>query len=168
MSLQSTIIKLNPPIKDLVLSVTRDGTEFGGQTVADEKEVIEWVDKTSKANFMAENNVKVCFTHILYESSLFNCRIPGLGHYSHPKNLYCHKLFDRCRRCVVCGALPRCCMYDSHKLKPYILVCSLLYHSPNSSHLSIMLVLQSPVISITSSRTLLSERLQKLWEMRSR
>jgi aminoacyl tRNA synthase complex-interacting multifunctional protein 1 len=58
MSLQSTITKLNSPIKDLVLSVTQDGTELGGQSVADETEVIGWVDKASKANFVTENNIK--------------------------------------------------------------------------------------------------------------
>ena len=64
MSLQSTILKLNSPIKELVLSVTRDGKELGGETEADAKEVIGWVDKATQADFVAENNIKVCFTRI--------------------------------------------------------------------------------------------------------
>ena len=69
MSLQSTILKLNSPIKELVLSVTRDGKELGGETEADTKEVIGWVDKANQADFVAENNIKVCFTRIFDEIS---------------------------------------------------------------------------------------------------
>lgn len=64
MSLQSTILKLNSPIKELLLSVTRDGKELGGETEADAKEIIGWVGKASQADFVAENNIKVCFTRI--------------------------------------------------------------------------------------------------------
>jgi hypothetical protein len=64
MSLQSTILKLNSPIKELVLSVTRDGTELGGETEPDAREVIGWVDKVTQADFVAEKNIKVCFTRI--------------------------------------------------------------------------------------------------------
>ena len=64
MSLQSTILKLNSPIKELVLSVTRDGKELGGETEADTREVIGWVDKATQADFVAENTIKVCFTRI--------------------------------------------------------------------------------------------------------
>ncbi|KIM43369.1 hypothetical protein M413DRAFT_444195 [Hebeloma cylindrosporum] len=58
MSLQSTILKLNSPIKELVLAVTRDGKELGGETEADAKEVIGWVDKATQADFVSENNIK--------------------------------------------------------------------------------------------------------------
>jgi len=73
MSLQSIITKFNSPIIDLVLSVTCGGTELGGQSVADEKEVIGWVDKASKTNFVTENNIKVCFTRIF--NDFFFCSI---------------------------------------------------------------------------------------------
>ncbi|KAF8964226.1 hypothetical protein BDZ97DRAFT_1660529 [Flammula alnicola] len=58
MSLHSAISKLQPPVRDLVLSVTRDGKDLIGQTEADEKEVIGWIDKTSQGNLVTENNLK--------------------------------------------------------------------------------------------------------------
>jgi len=69
MSLQSTILKLNSPIKELMLSVTRDGKELGGETEADAGEVIGWVDKANQADFVAEKNIKVCFTRVVDEIS---------------------------------------------------------------------------------------------------
>jgi len=58
MSLQSAISKLRPPVRDLVLSVTRDGQELGGQNEADEKEVIGWIERTSLGSLVNENNLK--------------------------------------------------------------------------------------------------------------
>lgn len=61
MSLQSAISKLRPPVRALVSSVTRDGQELGGQNETDQKEVIEWIEKTSQGNLVNENNLKVPF-----------------------------------------------------------------------------------------------------------
>ena len=109
MSLQSTILKLNSPIKELVLSVTRDGEELGGKTEADAREVIVWVDKATQADFVAENNIKVCFTRISDEIFFFDCHTLGPRHHSHSKNVCCHKLSDRRRRCGVrCPPSIRC------------------------------------------------------------
>jgi hypothetical protein len=60
MSFQASVSKLQPPVKDLVLSATRDGKDLVGQTEADEKAVIGWIDKTSEGNLVTENNLKVC------------------------------------------------------------------------------------------------------------
>lgn len=60
MSFQASVSKLQPPVRDWVLSATRDGKDLVGQTEADEKEVIGWIDKTSQGNLVTENNLKVC------------------------------------------------------------------------------------------------------------
>ncbi|KDR82682.1 hypothetical protein GALMADRAFT_238170 [Galerina marginata CBS 339.88] len=58
MALQSAISKLRSPVRDLVVSVTRDGQELGGQNEADQKEVIRWIEKTSLGNLVNQNNLK--------------------------------------------------------------------------------------------------------------
>lgn len=59
MSFQATVSKLHAPVKQLVLSATKDGKELVGETTADEKEVIGWIEKTSQGNLVTENNLKV-------------------------------------------------------------------------------------------------------------
>ena len=59
MSFQATVSKLQPAVKELVLSVTRDGKELIGETEADEKEVLGWIEKTGQGNLATENNLKV-------------------------------------------------------------------------------------------------------------
>ncbi|KAF9481163.1 nucleic acid-binding protein [Pholiota conissans] len=58
MSFQASVSKLQPPVRDLVLTATRDAKELVGRTEADEKEVIGWIDKTSQGNLVTENNLK--------------------------------------------------------------------------------------------------------------
>ncbi|KJA24047.1 hypothetical protein HYPSUDRAFT_136729 [Hypholoma sublateritium FD-334 SS-4] len=58
MSFQATVSKLQPAVKELVLSVTRDGKELIGETEADEKEVLGWIEKTGQGNLVTENKLK--------------------------------------------------------------------------------------------------------------
>lgn len=71
MSLQSAILKLRSPVRDLVLSVTRDGQELGGQNENDQKEVVGWIEKTSQGNFVNENNLKACYCILLSSLPIF-------------------------------------------------------------------------------------------------
>jgi hypothetical protein len=59
MSFNTAVLKLKYPVKDLVLSVTRDGREFLGENEADANDVLEWIDKISREDFLAENALKV-------------------------------------------------------------------------------------------------------------
>ena len=65
MSLQSAIAQLRSPVRDLVSSATRDGQELAGETEADQKEVIQWIEKTSQGSFVNENNLKVSITPLV-------------------------------------------------------------------------------------------------------
>ncbi|TFK40645.1 hypothetical protein BDQ12DRAFT_601097 [Crucibulum laeve] len=58
MSFQSAVSKLNSPVKDLVLAVTRDGTELIGEFDKDQAEVASWIEKTSQGDLVAEGNLK--------------------------------------------------------------------------------------------------------------
>ncbi len=59
MSFQATVSKLQPPVKELVLSVTRDGKDLIGETEADEKEIQGWIERTAQGNLATENTLKV-------------------------------------------------------------------------------------------------------------
>lgn len=66
MSFQATVSKLQPPVKQLVLSMTRDGKDLIGETEADEKEVLGWIEKTGQGNLVTENKLKVYISsHLL-------------------------------------------------------------------------------------------------------
>jgi aminoacyl tRNA synthase complex-interacting multifunctional protein 1 len=60
MSFKAAVLKLKSPIRDLVLSVTRDGHEFLGENEADANDVLEWIDKMSREGFLTESELKVC------------------------------------------------------------------------------------------------------------
>lgn len=60
MSFQASVEKLQPPVKALVLSASRNGQDLVGSTPEDEKEVIGWIDKTAAGSLVSENNLKVC------------------------------------------------------------------------------------------------------------
>lgn len=64
MSFKVAVLKLKPPIKDLVLSVTLDGNEFLGENEADAKDVLRWIDKISQGDFLVENGLRVCLYNI--------------------------------------------------------------------------------------------------------
>ena len=76
MSFEAAVLKLNSPVKDLVLSVTRDGREFLGENEADANDVLGWIDKISQKDFLAENGLKVC-TISLLPSQFFLIVISG-------------------------------------------------------------------------------------------
>ncbi|KAF5315074.1 hypothetical protein D9619_007291 [Psilocybe cf. subviscida] len=58
MSFQASVEKLQPPVKALVLSASRNGQDLVGSTPEDEKEVIGWIDKTAAGSLVSENNLK--------------------------------------------------------------------------------------------------------------
>ncbi|CAA7261397.1 unnamed protein product [Cyclocybe aegerita] len=59
MSFQAAVSSLRSPIKELVLSVSKDGQELIGNDDADKKEVIGWIEKTSQGTLATKNNLKV-------------------------------------------------------------------------------------------------------------
>ncbi|KAF9565658.1 nucleic acid-binding protein [Agrocybe pediades] len=58
MSVAAAASKLRAPVRDLVLSVTKDGQELGGQSEADEKDIVSWIEKVASGTFVNENNLK--------------------------------------------------------------------------------------------------------------
>jgi len=72
MSFKAAVLKLRSPVKDLVLSVTHDGSEFLGENESDAKDVLGWIDKMSQEDFSVENGLKVCRTISLYHLSFFD------------------------------------------------------------------------------------------------
>ena len=70
MSFKTAVAKLKSPIKDLVLSVTRDGHEFLGENEADANNVLEWIDKMSHEGFLTESGLKVCLHDLLVKYNL--------------------------------------------------------------------------------------------------
>jgi len=60
MSFEATILNLRSPVKELVLSATKDGKELVGHNDVDKQEVLGWIDKTTQESFVNENNLKVC------------------------------------------------------------------------------------------------------------
>ncbi|KAF8158287.1 hypothetical protein B0H34DRAFT_846140 [Crassisporium funariophilum] len=65
MSFQSVVSKLNPTVRDLVLSATRDGQQLVGQNDIDQKEVLEWIEKTSQGDLDKVENLKELDTMLI-------------------------------------------------------------------------------------------------------
>jgi aminoacyl tRNA synthase complex-interacting multifunctional protein 1 len=59
MSFQACISQLCSPVKELVLSMTHDGSEYIGQTESDRAEVTSWIEKVARKEFVEESNIKV-------------------------------------------------------------------------------------------------------------
>jgi aminoacyl tRNA synthase complex-interacting multifunctional protein 1 len=60
MSFETTVFNLRSPVKELVLSATKDGKEFFWHNDVDKQEVLGWIDKTTQESFLNKNNLKVC------------------------------------------------------------------------------------------------------------
>ncbi|KAF8798791.1 nucleic acid-binding protein [Phlegmacium glaucopus] len=58
MSFKAAVLTLKSPVKDLVLSVTRDGRELLGENETDTKDILGWIDKMSREDFLAESGLK--------------------------------------------------------------------------------------------------------------
>lgn len=56
MSFEATVSKLRSPVKELVISTTKDSKQIVGLSDVDKQEVLGWIDKTSQPNFI---NLKV-------------------------------------------------------------------------------------------------------------
>jgi aminoacyl tRNA synthase complex-interacting multifunctional protein 1 len=59
MEFQSSVGKLSSPLKDLVLSVTQNGSLHVGKQEKDEREVIEWIAKIEQGDLVNEPGLKV-------------------------------------------------------------------------------------------------------------
>ncbi|PFH53906.1 hypothetical protein AMATHDRAFT_136383 [Amanita thiersii Skay4041] len=52
MSFRAAVSKLNPHVKELVISVTGDGTRYVGETDKDRSEVGDWIEKASQSDIL--------------------------------------------------------------------------------------------------------------------
>lgn len=59
MDFQSTVAKLRSPLKDLVLSVTQNGSLHLGKEEKDAREVIDWIAKIEQGQLVDETGLKV-------------------------------------------------------------------------------------------------------------
>ena len=59
MSFHTAASKLSPPVKDLVISFTKNGTLYIGVTEEDKKEVNDWIEKSS---IITDPKFQVCRT----------------------------------------------------------------------------------------------------------
>lgn len=59
MSFQASVSKLQSPVKELVLSISKDGVRHVGQSEQDQGEVTGWIEKASQGDVVAESNLKV-------------------------------------------------------------------------------------------------------------
>jgi len=84
--------RLVSPVKDLVNAISENGQKFTGETETDQKEVIDWIIKSSE--IVTEDRLKVYFlfrqTKMLVSES---CIVLGTQCRASAKNVYCYKLF---------------------------------------------------------------------------
>jgi hypothetical protein len=59
MSFKTSVAKLNAPVGDLVLAVTRNGQELIGESESDQGEVLGWIERSSQEDLTKESNLKV-------------------------------------------------------------------------------------------------------------
>jgi len=84
--------RLVSPVKDLVNAISEDGQKFTGETETDQKEVIDWIIKSSE--IVTEDRLKVYFLFLqtkLLASEFFI--VLGTQCRASTKNVYCYKLF---------------------------------------------------------------------------
>ncbi|KAJ7044107.1 hypothetical protein C8F04DRAFT_943027 [Mycena alexandri] len=72
MTFQSSVGKLSSPLKDLVLSVTQNGSVHVGKQEKDEREVIEWIAKIEKGDLVNEPGLKTLDTQLVPHTYLVN------------------------------------------------------------------------------------------------
>ncbi|KAJ7459848.1 hypothetical protein FB451DRAFT_1271729 [Mycena latifolia] len=65
MDFQSTVAKLSPSVKDLVLSVTQNGNLHVGKEEKDTREVIEWIAKIDESKLVDEADLKTLDTQLV-------------------------------------------------------------------------------------------------------
>jgi aminoacyl tRNA synthase complex-interacting multifunctional protein 1 len=63
MSFQATLSKISSPVKELVAAVTDNGTRHIGETEKDQKEVVDWVEKTVQPDVTSTTSIQVCTWH---------------------------------------------------------------------------------------------------------
>ncbi|KAJ7134613.1 hypothetical protein C8R44DRAFT_610201 [Mycena epipterygia] len=65
MDFQSTVAKLRSPLKDLVLSVTQNGSLHLGKEEKDAREVIDWIAKIEQGQLVDETGLKTLDTELV-------------------------------------------------------------------------------------------------------
>lgn len=86
--------RLVSPVKDLVNAISENGQKFTGETETDQKEVIDWIIKSSE--IVTEDRLKVYF--LFWQTNLFvseSCIVLGTQCRASAKDVYCYKLFYR-------------------------------------------------------------------------
>lgn len=59
MTFQSAVGKLQSPIQELVLAVTKEGTRHVGNSDQDKTEVEQWIEKVAQGDAVKEGALKV-------------------------------------------------------------------------------------------------------------
>jgi len=84
--------RLTSTVKDIINVISENGRKFTGETEIDQKEVIDWIIKSSE--IVTEDRLKVYFlfrqTKLLVSES---CIVLGTQCRASAKNVYCYKLF---------------------------------------------------------------------------
>ena len=60
MAFQAVVAKLSTPVKELVITVTENGTRYLGESPNDQTEVTEWIERAGKTDLVTEINLQVC------------------------------------------------------------------------------------------------------------
>ena len=68
MSFQAAISKLNPHVKELVVSVTENGSRHVGESEKDRAEVNEWIEKAGHPDVSGEANIQVNGVHMRHRA----------------------------------------------------------------------------------------------------
>jgi len=84
--------RLTSTVKDIINVISENGRKFTGETEIDQKEVIDWIIKSSE--IVTEDRLKVYFlfrqTKLLVSESFI---VLGTQCRASAKNVYCYKLF---------------------------------------------------------------------------
>ncbi|KNZ81265.1 hypothetical protein J132_02036 [Termitomyces sp. J132] len=72
MSFQAAVVKLNSPVKELVVAFTENGTRHIGEAAKDQKEVAEWIDKAAQPDVTSEANIQSLNTTLTPRTYLVN------------------------------------------------------------------------------------------------
>jgi len=72
MAFQAVVAKLSTPIKELVITVTENGTRYLGESPNDQAEVTEWIEKAGKTDLVTEVNLQILNSSLIPRTYLVN------------------------------------------------------------------------------------------------
>ncbi|KAG6870712.1 hypothetical protein C0993_004222 [Termitomyces sp. T159_Od127] len=72
MSFQAAAAKLNPPVRDLVVAFTENGTRHVGDAEKDQQEVAEWIEKAAQPDVASAARIQSLNTALIPRTYLVN------------------------------------------------------------------------------------------------